>query len=137
MTLLQIAIEHCANWEDADGHCARIIIRDDGSLVKHSCLPPICVFKTGGGRCRYFEECILPMEKRKEWPGPSGKAASYAAEFAEACRQYRLGNNISKGSSRLCPGCRRPLEPRARLCPVCREQAEREARKRYKLKKGV
>lgn len=134
MTPLEIAKQECANYRE--GACQGIIIRDDGSLAHDPDMPARCVFLTGSGRCRYFEECLLPMETRKEWPGIPAVAARHAAEFAEGCRQYRLANNISRGQRRPCPKCGRPLEPRMRLCPMCRVEAEKESRKRWRQKAG-
>lgn len=118
MTLSQIAREWCANWQ-SPGFCLGATIEDDGSIRR--CSPkPKCELGSGK-RCGYFEECVMPMESRTEWPGAGG--VKYGQEFAEACRQYRQQCNIQRSTARACPGCNRALAPRARMCPSCRKKA--------------
>jgi len=109
MTLLQIAQNHCANWQ-TDGSCLGAIIDDD--LKIRRCVPkPKCVLATLGSRCLYFEECVAPNVKHFD--------GRYREQFEEALRAYRLAANVPSACSRLCPECRRPIEPRRRFCAVC------------------
>ena len=109
MTLLQIAQNHCANWQ-TDGSCLGAVIDDD--LQIRRCVPkPKCVLATLGSRCLYFEECVAPNVRHFD--------GRYREQFEETLRAYRLAANLPSACSRLCPECRRPIEPRRRFCAVC------------------
>src|SRR5512137_2786481 len=98
MTPLQIAREHCANWQ-CDGSCLGAMIDDD--LQIRRCRPkPKCVVGTTGVRCQYFEECLLPMGRSIDNP-------NYRQQFEEGIQQYRLANKMPDPEKRPCPGCGR------------------------------
>jgi hypothetical protein len=70
-------------------------------------------------RCPYFEQAILPMESRKEWPTPlQGEA------FRKAARLYHSvfpETVVTTPEVRKCPDCgKRSVEPRKRYCAECR-----------------
>jgi hypothetical protein len=117
MTLLQIAQAHCANWRRDRGGCLGAIIDDD--LQIRRCIPkPNCTLGVTGQRCRYFEECVMPM-------APSIYNPVYRQQFEEAIRQYLVATKLPYADERPCPVCRRPMEPRRRFCHVCAKAQHR------------
>ena len=60
MTPLQLARQCCANWEP-DGGCLGVRFGDDGRIV--SCSPQPKCWLAEGKPCRYFEECVLPVDR--------------------------------------------------------------------------
>lgn len=129
MTPLQFAKAECANYE-ADGACAGLGIRDDGSPYSFG-RKPKCVLSLGQP-CRYFEECILPMHTDTS----KQEGMNLAKSREEATQIYRKGvqGGILKPKARLCPRCKyRELVPRHRVCYVCADKAKKEAnRNRHK-----
>ena len=110
MTPLQIAHDHCANWQP-DASCLGAIIADD--LQIRRCRPkPKCVVGAPGQRCEYFEECVLPM-------APGIHNPVHRQQFEEAARLYRLAANLGTALRRPCPGCGQPLESGRRFWARC------------------
>ena len=82
-------------------------------------------------RCPYFEESVLPMEKRspKDWPNPKKwpTFGTYEA-FQKAAQLYRLTPEIVavQSTDRKCPDCGKIfLKPRERCCAGCRVKRRR------------
>lgn len=122
MTPLQFAKAECSNYEQSNGSCKGIGIKDDGSLYSFGAKPQ-CVLGTKGVRCLFFEECVAPLANRVEQP-------IRAHEYKEAVTEYRITANVPKTVDRSCPGCGRELEPKKRLCYVCRKQARKASTRR-------
>jgi hypothetical protein len=111
MTLLQIAREQCANWRSDGKGCLGAII-DDDLQIRRCCPRPTCLMSVAGQRCRYFEDCVMPMERSIENP-------VYRQAFEEAVRLYRVAAKLPYADERPCPVCGRPMEPRRRFCHAC------------------
>jgi hypothetical protein len=124
-TPLQFASQQCANYA-LGGSCKGIGIRDKGSLFMFGS-KPACLLTQRGARCRYFEECVLPMGIEP----CNAVNIQREKEHQEAIRLYSpAAPDIAKASGRLCSGCRkREVEPRKRFCYVCAYDRET-ARKR-------
>lgn len=131
MTPLQFAKEQCANYQ-GDGGCAGIGINDDGSTFMFG-RKPACVLSLKQ-RCKYFEECVLPMHIE---PCNAVNIAR-AKEKEEAVRLYSHdAPRIARASGRLCPQCRkREVEPPKRLCYSCAESNQKKANRGRKAKEG-
>lgn len=115
MTPLQFATAECANHA-SDGSCKGIGIRNDGSLYSFG-KKPACLLTQHKGRCRYFEECVLPMG----YDTTTAKAIALANEHREAVRLYAVNApRLARESGRICPDClQRELEPGHRFCYAC------------------
>lgn len=122
----QFAKAECANWSNDE--CLNIKIASDLSMTIGKPIPR-CVL-IAGQRCRYFEDCVLPMAAMTTDPVKS-------KSYSEAADEYRLIHKMD-GVIRQCPDCGRPLSPRRRLCAVCsqkrRKQTYREATARNRIK---
>ena len=122
----QFAKAECANWSNDE--CLNVKIAADLSMTIGK--PQSRCVLIAGQRCRYFEECVLPMAAMTTEPV---KAKSYS----EAADEYRLTHQMD-GVIRQCPGCGRPLSPRRRLCAVCsqkrRKQTYRAVKARIRVK---
>jgi hypothetical protein len=126
MTPQQLARDHCANWRNDGKGCLGAII-DDDLQIRRCCPKPRCLLTSPVQRCLYFEECVMPLARSIENP-------LQRQLFEEAVRQYRLAANLPRAQTRLCPACRRSMEPRRRFCPVC-AAARRKASNRHSVKK--
>lgn len=140
MTPLQLAKEHCANYQ-SDGTCLGVGIRDDGSLFRFQPEGKPCVLAPPLKRCAYFETTVL-LRKPADEPCPP-KARALNDQFAEAVRLYAKSTDAHvpqtvKGQ-RMCRICRkRIVEPPKQLCYVCAEEREnasrKQATKKYRTK---
>jgi hypothetical protein len=117
MTLLQIARAHCANWRKDGKGCLGAII-DDDLQIRRCCPKPDCTLGVVGQRCRYFEECVMPMAGSINNP-------AYRQAFEEVVRLYRVAARLPYADERPCPVCRRPMEPRRRFCHACAQARHR------------
>jgi hypothetical protein len=117
-------------YQQAKAHCANYC--RDGT-----CVGTDCDLKTGrhfrwraegarcllalDQRCPYFEESVLPMEKRREkdWP-----TFAQGEAFRKAARLYHdtFPETVPvQLADRMCPDCgKRRIEPRKRCCSECR-----------------
>lgn len=122
MTPLQFAKEECANFEES-GSCKGIGIRRDGSLYSFG-KRPSCLLKEKEERCRYFEECVLPMG----FDTTSAVGMSKAKEREEALRLYSSNApRLARESGRVCPECQqRELDKGHRFCYVCAARRRKE-----------
>lgn len=131
MTLTNLAALHCANY-NTDGSCVGAMIDDD--LQIRVCRPkPKCLLNTAGVRCRYFEECVMPMNS-SDWP--ELRTPQQHEEFARLVHLYRRAANVPSQNGRRC-GCGRELEPRKRMCYQCRQKARRSSYRDSKRKTRV
>ena len=121
MTPLQFAKAQCANYT-SNGGCSGIGIKDDGSAYMFGAKAR-CVLATNE-RCRYFEECVLPMGLETS----TLAGVAQAKERDQAVQLYsRIAPESAKGG-RICPECReRPLEKGHRFCYVCASKRRKEA----------
>ena len=109
--MLQIAKAHCANWRRDGVGCLGAIIDDD--LQIHGCCPKAgCSVGVLGQRCRYFEECVMPMARCIDNP-------VNRQQFEDAVRQYCVAAKLPYADERPCPVCGRAMEPRRRFCHAC------------------
>jgi hypothetical protein len=114
--------EHCANWR-RDGTCEGAAIGlKTGRHYRWRVACGPCLL-SADQRCPYFENWVLPMEKRgeKDWPTfVQGQA------FLEAVKLYRSvfpETAPPPVETRLCPDCgKRSVEPRKRYCAECRNR---------------
>lgn len=120
MTPLQIAKEECANWMNVHGQCAKIVIQDDGTLVRRPSMPDFCNLGVKGQRCSYFEESVLPMGKKIE-------NAKYKQEFLEGEHQYRMETGAMNELKTSKCACGRRREPKHQYCPLCAKSKRRES----------
>jgi hypothetical protein len=120
------AREHCDCYQP-DGSCLGIHLRADLTPYRFLKEGTRCLLSGQCQRCIHFEESILPMEKRTEWPNELMRK-----NFLDAAYNYRRASRALSLAARLCPICKaRALESRARYCYVCaREIAREKARAR-------
>jgi hypothetical protein len=92
-------------------HCATFNTATDSDCLRDT----TCVyFQEGGGRCAWFENCVLPSDE------------SLTARYWNA-----LGN--TDAAADYCEGCSLPYEKKSnaqRFCSKCREDNEREKRRK-------
>jgi len=120
----QLAKEECANYDG--GGCLNIIILDD--LTNHSG-PRIERCKLlDGQKCRYFEDCVLPLVTLASDP-------DRVKAFTAASTKYKLEHKMD-GVGRVCPDCARPLGYRKQLCPVCAKMRQKIRNRRRRRKRG-
>lgn len=134
MTPLQLAREECANWENGEGRCSKIIIQENGTMVRRPTMPDLCALKTGQ-RCQYFEDTILPMIPHLE--ASNAIRAKYKSECLEAEHQYRMetGAMMSKPTGKC--ACGKPREYRHKFCSECAQKRRQETMRAANLKRGV
>lgn len=106
----QLAKEECANYDG--GGCRNIMLMD--SLENHVGPRLERCRLLAGEKCRYYEECVLPM---LDYITEPQKAKSYL----EAKEQYFNIHKLQgmETVTRVCPGCGGELLPRKRYCPSC------------------
>lgn len=141
MTPLQLAKEHCANYQ-SDGSCLGIGIHNDGSLFRFKPEGQPCVLSPPLKRCAYFENVVL-MRSPADEPCPA-PARVLNDQFAEGLRLYAAATNehlpVTQKGQRLCRLCRqRTVEPPKQLCYVCAEErkakSQEQATAKYRSKK--
>jgi hypothetical protein len=115
----KLAQEHCANWQ-RDGSCVGVNL--DVRTGRHfrwlraGCRCLLSAYQC----CPYFEESVLPMEKRSLWP-----TSAQGEAFRKAARLYHsvFPETIVVLEIRKCPDCgKRPVEARKRYCSECRKR---------------
>ena len=75
-------------------------------------------------RCRYYEECIIPMDRSALKPNPR-------RQWDEGIHAYKLATGCLK-PKRLCPQCRKHgLEPGKRLCLSCATDQGKAAKRKW------
>lgn len=113
MSPLQIATAHCANHQP-NGSCLGVMFGDDLRII--CCRPkPKCLLTTRGVRCRYFEECLVPMAR-------AIAQENYRLDFEDGIRQYQAATAPGEPFklTRRCPDCGVELDdPKQRLCGKC------------------
>lgn len=125
MTPHQFARAECANFDQTNGACKGIGIKDDGSLFSFGAKPQ-CVL-VDRQPCPYFEECVLPMNIE-----PCNAVNKVrAGHLAEAKHIYaQFSPNYRKTKPRKCRACnRRPVTGGKRYCPECAEARRRASSK--------
>jgi hypothetical protein len=118
----KLAETHCANW-CRGGICegADVDLKTGRHFRWRRAGCP-CLLSTDQ-RCPYFEQCVLPMEGRKEkdWP-----TFAQGEAFRKAARLYHAAfpeTVTHPPDIRKCPDCgKRPVEPRKRYCSECRNR---------------
>ncbi len=74
-----------------------------------------------GQRCPYFEESVLPMEKRGERDWPTFTQGKTFREAAQLYREAFPETVVVQPITRRCPDCgKHRIEPRKRYCAKCR-----------------
>jgi hypothetical protein len=135
----KVAQEHCANLR-CNGTCegANVDLRTGRHFRWRK--PGPC-FLTVNQRCPYFEECVLPMNKRREkdWPTfAQGEAFRKAAQIYDSVFPETAPPT---SEIRKCPDCgKRSVEPRNRYCAPCRDRrrkATKAANQRSRRKRAV
>jgi hypothetical protein len=137
MTPLQLAKQHCANYQD--GQCMGMDFDVKGNHFAFRKRGP-CWLGDPIQRCTYAETAVLPQNVA-DWP------ATDAQSFVEGVQAYKkaTGEVIPKHASakasdeRICPQCKiRILEPRQRFCYICAEAREKAAqRERQRKTRGL
>ncbi len=128
MTPLQLAREHCANYQ-SDGTCMSLTFDDKGTHKSFRPRGGRCLLSSPVERCLYFEECVMPMNVDAKNPDVAERRRH---EFQMGILAYKKSTGqavtkAAKAGDRLCPTCRdRPLEPGKKLCYVCRENKRKE-----------
>ena len=130
MTARQLAQAECANW--VDGACSGASAGDDGSQILMSHAGQRCLVARGE-RCRYFEQCLLPL--RCSTTDPRRKR-----ELDQAALQYDAIVNSPSGGK--CGICGQPRLAGRSYCPTCarsrrKETARKRQQKRRKRKTGL
>jgi hypothetical protein len=122
MTPFQFARAECANYDQQNGACKGLGIKDDGSLFSFGS-KPACVLSDRKARCAYFETCVLPMH----FDASSQAGQVRAKAHQEAVNLYVAGTTGQTKSKRpICPHCRkREIEPPKRFCYQCAEDRKK------------
>jgi hypothetical protein len=115
----RLAEAHCANW-CRDGSCKGIDfdLQRGGRPFFNPALGGRCLLALDK-RCPYFEEAVLPMETRREWPTPlQGEAFRKAARLYHSVFPETI---LVEPTTRKCPDCgKHQIGPRQRCCGGCR-----------------
>lgn len=98
--------------------CSGIDFKPDGSLVRFREEGSTCLLKTRE-RCRYFEEAILPMRTRKEWPS-EGVRKEFQLGAALYDREYVA--KIAQRKRRKCLHCGKRIWSKRQYCARCVHQ---------------
>lgn len=134
MKPLQIVKEHCDCYES--GKCLGVTINDNLQLVRWRLENLPCLLEEPMRRCRHFEECILPMEKRTVWANDARASARLATEFREGAHEYRIRTGYMAETVRLCPQCRASkIGKGQKLCDKCRDANKRKTQAEYDHKR--
>jgi len=129
MTPIQIAHDQCANWRTDGQGCLGAVIDDD--LQIRRCHPrPQCLLASPGCRCRYFEECVMPMARGVANP-------AYRQQFEAAVRQYLVDAKLATAVPRACPACGRPMDQCRRFCLVCAAARRRSSTRKAAAKRRL
>jgi hypothetical protein len=114
MTALQLARAECANFKN--DVCLGMNIETDLRLTRMKGEGRPCIL-SAGERCRYFEECVLPMA---EYVNDAKKAKTYSGVAFDYRRAHP---EMGLAATRRCPECgKNAIGGGDRYCPECREQ---------------
>jgi hypothetical protein len=123
----KLAEAHCANWCKG-GFCKGADV--DLKTGRHfrwqragcSCLLAV------GQRCPYFEESVLPMEKRSERDWPSFAMGDAFRKVARLYHEAFPETVAIQSENRKCPDCGKgSVEPKKQFCAKCRIRRRRAA----------
>lgn len=134
MTPVQIAKEHCANYDTRDGSCLGVYYNDDLSIRFKRPFAK-CLLNQPCQKCYYFEEIVMGILIEDRDKRAEGRKQS---EFKEGVDQYIKAvyppeANVSD-ERRRCPKCKTQfLKKRERYCAECKELNRKETLRRANL----
>jgi hypothetical protein len=124
---------HCANWCKG-GTCAGIAFNETGRGIWNGILVGRCLLLSGQ-RCPYFEEAVLPMEKRKEDDWKPFAAGRIFREAAKLYHETFPETAAVEATTRKCPDCgKHRIEARKRCCAKCRIRRRKLTKADYQRK---
>jgi hypothetical protein len=134
MTALQVAKSECSNCDSA-GNCAGIGIADDLSLYRFWQPGKCWLGPDERGKiksCRYFEECIVPLARKRAQAASTHEQQRAAASLAEGVREYEIAvMPVATVKYAKCKGCHRRVIAPKRLCERCAGNSTRKAKRQW------
>jgi hypothetical protein len=123
----RLAEEYCANWWRGSLCQGADVDLRTGRHFRWRAAGNPCLLGLGL-RCPYFEQSVLPMEKRKENAWPTLREGMTFREAAPTYRRLFLPETLVERLERLCPDCgKHPIGPKKRCCEKCRQRRRRES----------
>ena len=137
MTPLQAARAECANCDSA-GHCSGVGIANDLSCY---------MFRTPGKcrlapdeqgkikRCRYFEDCVAPLAKKRAEAASTHEQQRAAASLAEGVHAYEMAvMSVPTAKYVKCKSCHRRVRAPKRLCRQCARNSTLKSKRHWWVK---
>jgi hypothetical protein len=119
MTALQVAKAECANCDSA-GQCAGVGVGDDLSSYMFRQPGECYLTERPIRRCVYFEQCVVPLVKKRAQAAVTHEQRRAAARLAGGVHAYELAVMpvpITKYGK--CKTCHRRVNAPKRLCEKC------------------
>src|SRR4030095_764532 len=114
MTPLQVAKAECANCDSA-GNCSGIGIANDLSCYMFRRPGKCWLAPDEHGqikRCRYFEECVAPLAKKRAQAASAQEQSKVAARLAEGVHAYEAAvMPVPTVKFGKCKRCQRTVHP--------------------------
>jgi|SRR4029077_13374856 len=134
MTALQTAKSECSNCDNA-GNCAGIGIADDLSVYRFR-QPGKCWLGPDErgeiNSCRYFEECIVPLARKRAQAASTQEQQRAAASLSEGVREYEIAvMPVATVKYAKCKRCQRRVIAPKRLCERCASNNTRKSKRQW------
>jgi hypothetical protein len=134
VTPLQVAKAECANCDSA-GNCSGIGIANDLSCYMFRRPGKCWLAPDEHGqikRCRYFEECVAPLAKKRAQAASTQEQSKAAARLAEGVHAYEAAvMPVPTLKFAKCKRCHRTVHPPKRLCARCARSSMLKAKRRW------
>ena len=134
MTPLQVAKAECANCDSA-GNCSGIGIANDLSCYMFRRPGKCWLAPDEHGqikRCRYFEECVAPLAKKRAQAASAQEQSKVAARLAEGVHAYEAAvMPVPTVKFGKCKRCQRTVHPPKRLCEPCAKNSTLKSKRQY------
>lgn len=134
MTALQTAKSECSNCDSAC-NCAGIGIGADLSLYRFRQPGKCWLVPDEQGKiksCRYFEECVVPLAKKRAEAASTQEQQRAAASLSDGVREYEMAvMPVATVKYAKCKGCHRRVIPPKRLCERCASNNTRKSKRQW------
>jgi hypothetical protein len=119
VTPLQVAKAECANCDSA-GHCSGVGIADDLSCYMFRRPGKCYLAEQPTRRCVYFEQCVVPLAKKRAQAAFTQEQQRAAASLAEGVHAYEMAvMSVPTVKYAKCKSCHRRVNAPKRLCGKC------------------
>jgi len=83
-------------------------------------------------RCRYFEECVAPLAKKRAQAASAQEQSKVAARLAEGVHAYEAAvMPVPTVKFGKCKRCQRTVHPPKRLCEQCAKNSTLKSKRQY------